>query len=70
MLRNQRPEFDAKCDDEEKPVEKDNAVRIAKSSMLEPLDLEYDAQGYNREDAGPESEIGSPYVRIANNLDN
>jgi len=69
VLRNQGAQFDAECYDEEEPVEKDDAVRVSQSRMLEPLDFEYDAQGEDCENTGPEADIAGPYVGVADNLD-
>jgi hypothetical protein len=68
LLRNERAKFDGVCDEEEQPVEEDDAVGVAGPPVLDVLDVEYDAERYKGNNSGPEAEVTEPYVFVVFDL--
>jgi hypothetical protein len=68
VLRDERAKFDGVCEEEEQPVEEDDAVRVAGPPVLDVLDVEDYAERYKGEDGGPEAEVTEPYVFVVFDL--
>lgn len=62
-------EFDGVGDEQEQPVEQDDAIGIARPPMLRVLDEEDDAEGDEGEDGGPETKVAGPYALVVSNLE-
>lgn len=67
-MRDQGPEFDGEGNEEEQPVEQDDAVSVTKAGVLEPLDGKNDEKGDNRGRGGVDSEVAEPDVAVAGYL--
>jgi hypothetical protein len=68
ILGDEGAQLDGVCDEEEKPVEENHAVRVAGSPMLNVLDIEDDAERYEGEYGGPEAEVAGPYICVVFDL--
>lgn len=68
LLGDERAKFDGVCDEEEQPVEEDDAVGVARPPVLDILDVEDDAERYKGKNSGPEAEVTEPYVFVVIDL--
>ena len=67
-MGDQGPELDGEGNEEEQPVEQNDAVSVTKAGVLKPLDGENDEKGENRGRGGVDSEVAEPDVAVAGYL--
>jgi hypothetical protein len=68
-LRDQGPELHCEGYEDEKPVEEDDEVRIARPPVFNILYGEYEAGRNNSDDGRPESEITGPNIFVVSDLE-
>lgn len=69
MLRDERAKFDGEGDQEEEPVEQDDAIGVSEARVLEPLDREDDEEREDRSRRCPDTKITQPNILVANYLE-
>jgi hypothetical protein len=60
ILGDEGAELDSVCDKEEEPVKKNHAVGVARSPVLNVLDVKDDTERDEGEYGGPEAEVSRP----------
>jgi hypothetical protein len=68
-LRDQRPKLDGKRNQEEQPVEQDDAVGVPESRVFEPLDGKDDKERDNCSSGGVDPEVAVPNIPVADDLE-